>query len=588
MADDYFDKPAIALPDDALIVVACGRNERARLPFWLDYYRSHGVDAFFFADNASDDGTTEYLREQGDVHLFWTDGSYVESKSGRLWTTELARHYGMNRWVLTLDADEQLVFPGSERVTIKELTRYLDDYGYQGVFCMFLDMYGSGPLVEAIYEPGTPFLQTCPWFDGNGYICRRSERFPFMQIFGGPRQRMFWENGGAGNGPSMRKVPLVKWHEDMEYIFSTHSLTPLRLADVTGALLHFKFFSSFADLAVREAARGDRTQSEDYRRYAQKVRDEKALTFRNETSRRFDRTSSLVDIGYMASSTSYARHARETLIHRFGGDVARMMFDELRGKSQNRLSGFSARNLRTVWPVLVDTFYGGMELEAPIMPTTVHFTKVTGEEITGLLVGGALKGVGKVVPLELRSGDEILATSEAKCREKRSGRYGFRFALDGSGYKDCFIVVAGTQENILTSQFDIPAKDTFLGSCEYVRDGVARGWVVNLVDPEDVVEIDVRCDGTLLTVIRADRERADLKKAGIGNGRHGFRYVLPNIARTEGSQIEFNVSGSKIPLRKTPVQLDKSASGIDGARLGEQPLGVANVIKDLFASRKTK
>ncbi len=37
------------------------RNEKVRLPYFLQYYRDLGIDHFLIVDNDSDDGSREYL-----------------------------------------------------------------------------------------------------------------------------------------------------------------------------------------------------------------------------------------------------------------------------------------------------------------------------------------------------------------------------------------------------------------------------------------------------------------------------------------------------------------------------------------------
>ncbi|WP_201722368.1 glycosyltransferase family 2 protein, partial [Sulfitobacter sp. HI0040] len=46
---------------DDILVFCTQRNERVRLPYFLDYYRRMGVAHFFFVDNDSDDGSLDYL-----------------------------------------------------------------------------------------------------------------------------------------------------------------------------------------------------------------------------------------------------------------------------------------------------------------------------------------------------------------------------------------------------------------------------------------------------------------------------------------------------------------------------------------------
>ncbi len=58
------------------------RNEMARLPHFLDHYRALGVGQFLIVDNASDDGTADYLAAQPDVSLWTAPDSYKLSRFG--------------------------------------------------------------------------------------------------------------------------------------------------------------------------------------------------------------------------------------------------------------------------------------------------------------------------------------------------------------------------------------------------------------------------------------------------------------------------------------------------------------------------
>ena len=54
------------------------RNERARLPWFLEYYRRIGVDRFVFVDNRSEDESRTYLQQQPDVHLYIAHETYAQ------------------------------------------------------------------------------------------------------------------------------------------------------------------------------------------------------------------------------------------------------------------------------------------------------------------------------------------------------------------------------------------------------------------------------------------------------------------------------------------------------------------------------
>ena len=63
------DRTAQIAPDQILLY-STFRNERIRLPFFLNYYRDLGVNHFLMVDNGSDDGGREYLATQPDVSLW--------------------------------------------------------------------------------------------------------------------------------------------------------------------------------------------------------------------------------------------------------------------------------------------------------------------------------------------------------------------------------------------------------------------------------------------------------------------------------------------------------------------------------------
>jgi Glycosyl transferase family 2 len=361
MRKAYFEKPALELDGKKLIAVFTAHNEAERIPYFLDYYRQQGVQHFLAIDNNSTDHTKKLLADQKDVTYFFTPSSYVESKAGRLWTSELANHYCVGKWVLTLDLDEILVFPGSEHLQISQLCDYMDQFQFEGLFTVFLDMYSSKPLSEAICEPGRPFQQVCDHFDVDSYSLKRPSNFPLVQVHGGPRQRLFWQEGKSGQGPSMRKMPLVKWQKGFRYIFSTHSSTPIRLADVTGALLHFKFFSSFKSLAEREVARGDRVQKADYEKYARLVK-EQDISFMTPQSVRYESSTTLLDRGVIVAPARYLSRMKRHLTRTLDKDAAAEADRQLRQVSADAFerAALGLKHFPFIWGLLGRTSDSGV------------------------------------------------------------------------------------------------------------------------------------------------------------------------------------------------------------------------------------
>lgn len=262
------------------------RNERIRLPYFLDYYRRLGIDHFLMVDNGSDDGSGDYLAAQPDVSLWSTSHGYKQSRYGVDWLTHLQRHYGHDTWCLTVDVDEFLVFPFCETRPLRALTDWLDASGIRSFSAMLLDMYPKGPMHAQPYREGQNPFEIAQYFDSGNYTIRRNPGLGNLWIQGGPRARLYFTEDPK-EAPAMNKIPLVKWDRSYTYVSSTHMLLPrgLNLAyevfggeKTSGCLLHAKFLDTFAIKAEEELRRGQHyAQSQEYRAYREGIARERDL-----------------------------------------------------------------------------------------------------------------------------------------------------------------------------------------------------------------------------------------------------------------------------------------------------------------------
>jgi glycosyltransferase involved in cell wall biosynthesis len=296
------------IPDDRgeLRVFLIVRNEALRLPSTLRHHRSLGVHRFFVIDNGSTDKTLEYLSAQPDVHVFSTTERYSQSHYGVVWANQLLDTFGTGHWTLTIDADEQFIYPHYEQVKLPVFCQYLDSIGADGAPCLLLDMYSNVAIQDTVHDPNGSLLDTCGYFDRAPYRITPSPQFPYLEIYGGVRERLFQKIRAKQHPPTISKAPLVKWKPGTKFLQSTHFLTAKKVAPILATLLHFKFLSDFHERVQIEVARGEHfADAAEYRAYFEMMRANKPVNFLCNQSVNFENSSQLVELGLMASAKSY-------------------------------------------------------------------------------------------------------------------------------------------------------------------------------------------------------------------------------------------------------------------------------------------
>ena len=287
----YVERPG------AVLLFSTVYNGMAYLDWFLDHYRALGVAHFFFTDNGSDDGTVERLAREPDVSLFSNRGSFASSAFGIVWTNHQLQRFGVGHWCFHVDIDEGFVFPGSDRGrSLGDLLTYLDNQAYGTVAAIEIDMYPA-----RLGEPAaaSPFPTHC-YFDTD-YQTTRSEIPPYVLIQGGIRRRM------TGLALTMTKTPLIRVSPDFRYIECNHHTTHLPVADVTAALLHYKFVGDVAERLNEAIDRGEHFGGALAYRRLRSAATERGWgeSLLSRFSRRYEGASSLEAAGLMHTSSGW-------------------------------------------------------------------------------------------------------------------------------------------------------------------------------------------------------------------------------------------------------------------------------------------
>jgi len=294
------------VPNGEVPLITVVHNEMSRLPDFLRHYRELGVRRFIIVDHSSDDGTSEFLLHQPDVHLFRAESGYYKALSGQMWITGLARRFAMGRWALHVDADEHLVYEGMESHGIAELCQMLEKRGETRLYAAMLDMYSSIPISEARLAPGTKLIDLAPYFDPFAH-----EDFTFYEritlpgrarLLGYNRTRAFGNLTVAESSAwPMEKFPLSRWHDRTAYCW-VHCPFPFdeNPSHQFGALLHFRFLGNFVEFNRSVAELGEVWDGGlSYRKYADKVVQQPLFSLYHAGSQHYHGARTLISEGFM-------------------------------------------------------------------------------------------------------------------------------------------------------------------------------------------------------------------------------------------------------------------------------------------------
>lgn len=275
-------------PEDGLALYTAVKDELNRLPWFLSYYRKLGVRNFIFVDNSSTDGSISYLREQTDVTLYSTNDSYVGALAGMVWLNFLKNRLSRFGWALYADVDEALVYDECEKKDLQTLIDLLETEDAEAMTGYMLDMFSPDPGSQPFEGVPTDYIARYPYYLKNLYrnpapVC------PYQNVRGGARTVF-------GTGEELTKTPLVKVASGIDFLRSSHNISPARISRHKCVFLHYKLVDGLTKEA--QAVLIDRNRSADcqlrYRKYLEMSHVTDLLTESLDEARRFRGSAQLV------------------------------------------------------------------------------------------------------------------------------------------------------------------------------------------------------------------------------------------------------------------------------------------------------
>ncbi|MFQ8432112.1 glycosyltransferase family 2 protein [Amaricoccus sp. W119] len=275
--------------DDGLSLCAIVHNEMYFLPAFLAHYRRIGVRRFVILDDASTDGTADFLALQPDCLVLEAPVRFFETVDGRravyAWRQEMMDRFCRDRWAIFADADEFLVPPPGE--TVASVIARLEAEGGDSIGGVMVEPY---PASVAELTSEAPFDPEGPWyFDAVPHALRLPGVTKPLWIYRGARARLFAENGIRPGATKRRrlagrlgierflkannigKIPLMRWRAGTRWE-GAHRIVPGPSSPDMLAILHFKFTSDLGrKIAYALATGGYSDGSRQYRQLGELI-----------------------------------------------------------------------------------------------------------------------------------------------------------------------------------------------------------------------------------------------------------------------------------------------------------------------------
>ncbi|MBL6079505.1 glycosyltransferase family 2 protein [Belnapia sp. T18] len=336
-------------PDPApgeVIGIVVARNEALRLGAAIRHARRLGVGPILLIDNRSTDATRDIALRTPRVHVVEAPGSFADAGFGIDWVNALLDRHARGHWVMLFDADEMLVFPGSDVPgALPRLCRHLEGCGSEGLLTVMLDCFPREPLHAVHYEAEQELLEAAPWFEPPRLRQEPEPNCPYIATYGGIRERLFFPETiptrprrflhqklynlgwrlpplrraawfarlAPLRSPNLTKLPLLRWREGMEFR-SAHAVAPLVLAaeQPSGVLLHFKFLQDFHARVLDAVTRNAHYDgSVEYRRYLAALKRDPDFTLHGPRSLRYKGPEQLRSLGLLHDTLAWAEDRAE-------------------------------------------------------------------------------------------------------------------------------------------------------------------------------------------------------------------------------------------------------------------------------------
>ncbi len=244
----------------SVIAVVPYYGDRPILAWFLNYYRKLGIKLFVFLDLSPDRDLPNWLESAVDC-VVWSPKGYMHPGKTIHALNYLRHRYARNKWCLSVEPYDFLVFPKCETRHIRDLTDFIESEQRRHVCAIVVDAYGDVPASELEVSDDLSPFELFPYFDRFGYQTAQAEDLQVVPILGGV-QRRFLYGDEPQKAPALNRIPLLKITWDSYYLASTRVLVPIQLntphaewhSTTTACLLRYAMLSNEMALHIAKQA----------------------------------------------------------------------------------------------------------------------------------------------------------------------------------------------------------------------------------------------------------------------------------------------------------------------------------------------
>ena len=208
----------------SVIAVIPYYGDHRMLPWFLAYYRRLGIKLFVFLDISADQDLSGRLDSAADCAV-WQPGGFMHPGKTIDALNYLRHHYARNKWCLSVEPYDFLVFPKSEIRHIRDLTDFIESEQRKHVFAIVVDAYGDVPASQLQVSANVSPFEQLPYFDRFGYQTAAEEALKVIPILGGVQRRYLYGDEPQ-RAPALNRIPLIKLNWDCYYLASTRVVVP--------------------------------------------------------------------------------------------------------------------------------------------------------------------------------------------------------------------------------------------------------------------------------------------------------------------------------------------------------------------------